>query len=100
MNSGGALWRCRSASQGVGADLLSQLAGDAVSMLMGTLLPADSREAALYGCLEIMQFFLFFLFFLFFFCARCLPTTELLLAACLALWIRPRGRQAQVKAAL
>ncbi|CAE7306217.1 KDM1B [Symbiodinium sp. CCMP2456] len=41
---GGALWRCRSASQGVGADLLSQLSSDALAMLTGTLLPVDSRE--------------------------------------------------------
>lgn len=41
---GGALWRCRSASQGVGADLLSQLSSDALAMLTGTLLPEDSRE--------------------------------------------------------
>ena len=42
---GSALWTCRSASEGVGADLLSQLGSDAASMLMGTLLPVDSREA-------------------------------------------------------
>ncbi|OLP89157.1 hypothetical protein AK812_SmicGene29400 [Symbiodinium microadriaticum] len=47
---GGALWRCRSASQGVGADLLSQLSSDALAMLTGTLLPVDSREALLASC--------------------------------------------------
>lgn len=41
---GRSLWIRRSESEGVGADLLSQLGSDAFAMIMGKLFPAESRE--------------------------------------------------------
>lgn len=45
LSAGGTLWTCRRRSEGVGADLISQLASDAVAMLVGKLLPTENREA-------------------------------------------------------
>ncbi|CAJ1404654.1 unnamed protein product [Effrenium voratum] len=42
---GWALWQIRGESEGVGADLLSQLASDLGQMLYGQLLPSETREA-------------------------------------------------------
>jgi hypothetical protein len=46
------LWIRRSESEGVGADLLSQLGSDAFAMIMGKLFPAESREAGALSALK------------------------------------------------
>lgn len=52
VRKGRSLWIRRSESEGVGADLLSQLGSDAFAMIMGKLFPAESREAGALSALK------------------------------------------------